>query len=79
MHSETSTLQQTDWLSLTARVSRFLLLLLSMPFGLSQRFLHATQVDPWRPNTPHSKDASDREDTTLRPFKLIPSAFFECS
>jgi len=31
------------------------------------------EVDPWRPNTPHSEDAPDREDTTLRPFKLIPN------
>ena len=32
-------------------------------------------VDPWRPNTPHSDVANDREDTFLRPFKVIPSAF----
>ncbi|KDR82923.1 hypothetical protein GALMADRAFT_238593 [Galerina marginata CBS 339.88] len=31
------------------------------------------EVDPWRPNTPHSDDAEDREDTVLRPFKLIPN------
>jgi len=30
------------------------------------------EVDPWRPDTPHSKYASDREDTILRPFKIIP-------
>ncbi|TFK34727.1 serine carboxypeptidase S28-domain-containing protein [Crucibulum laeve] len=30
------------------------------------------EVDPWRPDTPHSDDAADREDTILRPFKLIP-------
>ena len=30
-------------------------------------------VDPWRPNTPHSEYAPKREDTILRPFKLIPS------
>ncbi|KAF8885674.1 serine carboxypeptidase S28-domain-containing protein [Gymnopilus junonius] len=30
------------------------------------------EVDPWRPDTPHSDDAPDREDTILRPFKLIP-------
>ncbi|KAJ7464832.1 serine carboxypeptidase S28-domain-containing protein [Mycena galericulata] len=30
------------------------------------------EVDPWRPATPHSDYAWDREDTTLRPFKLIP-------
>jgi len=29
-------------------------------------------VDPWRPNTPHSVYAPEREDTILRPFKLIP-------
>jgi len=29
-------------------------------------------VDPWKPNTPHSEHASNREDTILRPFKLIP-------
>ena len=29
-------------------------------------------VDPWRPVTPHSDEADDREDTILRPFKLIP-------
>ncbi|KAJ3510022.1 hypothetical protein NLJ89_g4906 [Agrocybe chaxingu] len=32
------------------------------------------EVDPWRPDTPHSDDAKDREDTVLRPFKLIPNA-----
>ncbi|KAF9449108.1 hypothetical protein P691DRAFT_813128 [Macrolepiota fuliginosa MF-IS2] len=32
------------------------------------------QVDPWRPDTPHSDDARPRPDTTLRPFKLIPGA-----
>ncbi|KAJ6611408.1 serine carboxypeptidase S28-domain-containing protein [Mycena sp. CBHHK59/15] len=30
------------------------------------------EVDPWRPATPHSDYAFDREDTTLRPFKVIP-------
>ncbi|KAF8965115.1 serine carboxypeptidase S28-domain-containing protein [Flammula alnicola] len=30
------------------------------------------EVDPWRPDTPHSDDAEEREDTLLRPFKLIP-------
>ena len=29
-------------------------------------------VDPWRPDTPHAFQASEREDTILRPFKLIP-------
>jgi len=29
-------------------------------------------VDPWRPATPHSEYADDREDTVLRPFKMIP-------
>lgn len=29
-------------------------------------------VDPWRPATPHSDYAKDREDTIVRPFKLIP-------
>jgi hypothetical protein len=29
-------------------------------------------VDPWRPATPHSDYAYDREDTVLRPFKVIP-------
>lgn len=28
-------------------------------------------VDPWRPVTPHSDYARAREDTILRPFKLI--------
>jgi hypothetical protein len=28
-------------------------------------------VDPWRPATPHSENARNREDTILRPFKLI--------
>jgi len=32
------------------------------------------EVDPWRPDTPHSDDAKGREDTILRPFKLIPQA-----
>ncbi|EMD39912.1 hypothetical protein CERSUDRAFT_81235 [Gelatoporia subvermispora B] len=31
------------------------------------------EVDPWRPDTPHSEYATDREDTLLRPFKLIPN------
>jgi hypothetical protein len=31
------------------------------------------EVDPWRPATPHSEYADDREDTVLRPFKLIPN------
>ncbi|KAL0945264.1 hypothetical protein HGRIS_000775 [Hohenbuehelia grisea] len=30
------------------------------------------EVDPWRPDTPHSFNARPREDTSLRPFKLIP-------
>lgn len=29
-------------------------------------------VDPWKPNTPHSEHAPEREDTILRPFKVIP-------
>jgi hypothetical protein len=33
------------------------------------------QVDPWRPDTPHSDDAKPRDDTPLRPFKLIPGTF----
>ncbi|KAF7768313.1 hypothetical protein Agabi119p4_7556 [Agaricus bisporus var. burnettii] len=32
------------------------------------------EVDPWRPDTPHSDDAKPRDDTILRPFKLIPGA-----
>ncbi|KAF8514159.1 serine carboxypeptidase S28-domain-containing protein [Gautieria morchelliformis] len=34
------------------------------------------ELDPWRPATPHSSYAylPPREDTTLRPFKLIPGA-----
>ncbi|KAF8845504.1 peptidase S28 [Paxillus ammoniavirescens] len=32
------------------------------------------EVDPWRPCTPHSDYAKDREDTILQPFKLIPDA-----
>ncbi|KAG6853090.1 hypothetical protein C0991_006984 [Blastosporella zonata] len=33
------------------------------------------EVDPWRPDTPHSQFyAKDRADTILRPFKLIPGA-----
>ncbi|GBE84978.1 Probable extracellular serine [Sparassis crispa] len=31
------------------------------------------EVDPWRPDTPHSEYAPDRNDTILRPFKLIPN------
>ncbi|KAL4250656.1 peptidase S28 family protein [Abortiporus biennis] len=31
------------------------------------------EVDPWKPCTPHSRYASDREDTILRPFKVIPN------
>jgi hypothetical protein len=31
------------------------------------------EVDPWKPDTPHSEYASDREDTILRPFKIIPN------
>ncbi|KAJ7069481.1 serine carboxypeptidase S28-domain-containing protein [Mycena amicta] len=29
------------------------------------------EIDPWRPATPHSDYAFDRDDTVLRPFKLI--------
>jgi hypothetical protein len=36
----------------------------------------SSTVDPWRPDTPHSDDAEDREDTILRPFKLIPGESF---
>ncbi|KAF8073998.1 serine carboxypeptidase S28-domain-containing protein [Lyophyllum atratum] len=32
------------------------------------------EVDPWRPDTPHSDYAKNRKDTILRPFKLIPGA-----
>ncbi|KAG6898404.1 hypothetical protein C0992_004115 [Termitomyces sp. T32_za158] len=33
------------------------------------------EVDPWRPDTPHSQFyAKDRPDTILRPFKRIPGA-----
>ncbi|KAG6816405.1 hypothetical protein H0H87_006209 [Tephrocybe sp. NHM501043] len=33
------------------------------------------EVDPWRPDTPHSQFyAKNRPDTVLRPFKLIPGA-----
>ncbi|KLO14751.1 peptidase S28 [Schizopora paradoxa] len=32
------------------------------------------EVDPWRPDTPHSQNAEDRNDTILQPFKLIPNA-----
>ena len=35
---------------------------------------HGSPVDPWRPYTPHSNygGAVERDDTLLRPFKLIP-------
>ena len=36
-------------------------------------------VDPWRPDTPHSDYAEDREDTVLQPFKLIPSTYSNLS
>jgi hypothetical protein len=29
-------------------------------------------IDPWKPCTPHSRYAPLRNDTILRPFKLIP-------
>jgi hypothetical protein len=29
-------------------------------------------VDPWRPDTPHADEAKPRNDTIIRPFKLIP-------
>ncbi|THH10296.1 hypothetical protein EW146_g8421 [Bondarzewia mesenterica] len=33
------------------------------------------EIDPWRPDTPHSQyGAKERADTILRPFKLIPGA-----
>ncbi|TFY80438.1 hypothetical protein EWM64_g3577 [Hericium alpestre] len=33
------------------------------------------EIDPWRPDTPHSQYyAKPRPDTTIRPFKLIPGA-----
>jgi len=31
------------------------------------------EVDPWRPDTPHSQYSEAREDTIMRPFKLIPN------
>ena len=36
------------------------------------------KVDPWRPYTPHSTygGAVERDDTLLRPFKIIPGALF---
>ena len=37
------------------------------------------QADPWRGDTPHSPAAPNRDDTTLRPFKLIPSAHISIS
>ena len=38
---------------------------------------HGSVVDPWRPDTPHSHygGAVERDDTLLRPFKIIPGAF----
>lgn len=30
-------------------------------------------ADPWRGDTAHSPAAPNRTDTTIRPFKLIPS------
>jgi hypothetical protein len=50
-------------------------------------FIDFVVVDPWRFDCPHSfiSPAEFRKDTPLRPFKLIPSAFFrylplcECS
>jgi len=32
------------------------------------------EVDPWKPQTPHGDGAVDRDDTVLRPFKMIPNA-----
>lgn len=50
----------TDLLSLTEAVcTHFFALLIRI-------------VDPWRAVTPHSDHAKDREDTILRPFKIIP-------
>jgi hypothetical protein len=38
---------------------------------------HGSTVDPWRPYTPHNNygGAMERDDTLLRPFKIIPGAF----
>lgn len=38
---------------------------------------YGSAVDPWRPYTPHSDygGAEERDDTLLRPFKIIPGAF----
>ena len=38
--------------------------------------VHGSAVDPWRPYTPHSNygGAVNRDDTLLRPFKIIPGA-----
>lgn len=44
----------------------------SLDLRSSLKPLNLSSVDPWRPCTPHSDYAADREDTILRPFKLIP-------
>ncbi|KAJ3562051.1 hypothetical protein NP233_g9817 [Leucocoprinus birnbaumii] len=43
-------------------------------FDIAADRLAIIDVDPWKPDTPHSDDARSRPDTTLRPFKLIPGA-----
>jgi len=40
---------------------------------MTHRMHYIFVVDPWRPDTPHSQYAKEREDTIIRPFKLIPS------
>ncbi|THU97122.1 peptidase S28 [Dendrothele bispora CBS 962.96] len=42
--------------------------------GLDRLAFIDGEVDPWRPDTPHSDYARPREDTILMPFKLIPGA-----
>jgi hypothetical protein len=62
-------LPPTVWLSLMAKVCSFAS---QIEDRLTDTVLFH-EVDPWRPDTPHSVDAKDRADTILRPFKLIPS------
>ncbi|KAK1227719.1 Serine carboxypeptidase S28 [Marasmius sp. AFHP31] len=44
-------------------------------FDIAKDRLAIIDVDPWRPDTPHSQYyAKDRPDTIIQPFKLIPGA-----
>ena len=57
----------------------YAVLLLPLPCtGPKMLITDGFPVDPWRPYTPHSTygGAEDREDTVVRPFKIIPGVSY---